>query len=573
MKPLGESARISILKDRFLSSMIWVRTVMEKEKTKQELLVEIEQLKAKVNLLNDQLHAYNLQSEKDIEHRMAVTISQIPLAILNLDRHGYITAANPAFLKTFDVHANDIINRMNINNFPSFQGTLLIDKLHQLIEQNREFDIEVPFQFNSEKDIYFRCKGTTVPSKMTDALSFILIIGDVSKRKMTEYELIKALEKAEESDKLKTAFLTSMSHEIRTPMNHIIGFVDFLRDPQLPSEDREQYSQIVFDSGQVLLRLIDDIIDIAKIEAGQMRINSKNFILDDIILAIYRSFNQLKAKRGKENIAFNLERPEKMGRIIIHSDAIRLQQIVNNLLENAFKFTEKGSVTLGYQIVGNKDLVIFVKDSGPGISKDMHSLIFKRFRQLDYSTTKKHGGTGLGLSIIKGLAELLGADIELISELGAGSTFLVKLPDIVVQVESVTPFVADEVKRKFDWSGKTFLVVEDEQTNYNLLMVMLRPSKARLIWARDGQEAIEIMQRSRQEIDLVLMDIRLPRVNGYEATKAIKIIDKSVPVIAQTAYAMDVEVKLAMEAGCDAYLTKPIDRSVLLTRIAELLEE
>ncbi len=545
---------------------------MENEKTKQELVAEIEQLKAKVNALNDQLHAYNVQSEKDIEHRMAVTISQIPLAILNLDRHGYITAANPAFLKTFDVHANDVINRMNIMNFAPFQGTVLIDKINQLISQNREFDIEAPFQLSREKDTYFRCKGTTVPSKMTDALSFILIIGDVSKRKMTEHELIKALEKAEESDKLKTAFLTSMSHEIRTPMNHIIGFVDFLRDPELPADEREEYSQIVFDSGQVLLRLIDDIIDIAKIESGQMRINSSNFLLDDVMQAIYRSFEQLKAKREKENIEFRLEKPENIRRIIVHSDAIRLQQIVNNLLENAFKFTEKGSITLGYRIVNKKNLVIFVSDTGPGISKDKHELIFKRFRQLDYSTTKKHGGTGLGLSIIKGLTDLLGAELVLDSEPGKGSTFSVTMPEIVVQIESAKPIELKEIEQNFEWSDKTFLVVEDEQTNYNLLRVMLRPSRARLIWARDGQEAINLMKNHQHEIDLVLMDIRLPLVNGYQATKAIKAIDNDMPVIAQTAYAMDVEVKLAIEAGCDAYLTKPIDRTDLLVKIAEFVK-
>lgn len=545
---------------------------MEKEKTKQELVAEIEELKAKVNALNDQLHAYNVRSEKDIEHRMAVTIGQIPLAILNLDRHGYITAANPAFLKTFDVHANDVINRMNIMNFAPFQGTMLMEKIHQLLGQNREFDIEAPFQLSSEKDTYFRCKGTTVPSKMTDALSFILIIGDVSKRKMTEHELIKALEKAEESDKLKTAFLTSMSHEIRTPMNHIIGFVDFLRDPELPAEEREEYSQIVFDSGQVLLRLIDDIIDIAKIESGQMRINSSNFLLDDMMQATYRSFDQLKDKRNKANIAFSLVKPENIRRIIVHSDAIRLQQIVNNLLENAFKFTEKGSITLGYQIVHKKDLVICVKDTGPGIIKDKHELIFKRFRQLDYSTTKKHGGTGLGLSIIKGLTDLLGAEIKLESEPGKGSTFSVTMPDIVVQVESAKPKEVKETERNFEWSDKTFLVVEDEQTNYNLLRIMLRPSRAQLIWAKDGQEAINLMRLHQHKIDLVLMDIRLPLINGYEATRVIKAIDKNMPVIAQTAYAMDVEVKLAIEAGCDAYLTKPIDRTDLLTKIAEIIQ-
>ncbi len=164
---------------------------------------------------------------------MAVTINNIPLAILNLDRYGYITAANPAFLKTFDTNAADIINKLNIKDFKPFQGTELSSKIEVMIDEKVPFDIESPFLLNKDKDIFFRCRGTLIASQGRDAHSFLLIIGDVSKRKMKEHELIKALEKAEESDKLKTAFLTSMSHEIRTPMNHIIGFVDFLRDPDL----------------------------------------------------------------------------------------------------------------------------------------------------------------------------------------------------------------------------------------------------------------------------------------------------------------------------------------------------
>lgn len=543
----------------------------QKDISKQVLLDENKQLKETIARLHLQLQQQSQQSEKDIEHRLAVTISNIPLAILNLDRFGYITAANPAFLKTFDTTAADIINKLNIKDFQPFQGTELSGKIATMIDEKMPFDIESPFPLQKDKDVYFRCRGTLVSSRESETHSFILIIGDVSKRKMKEYELIKALEKAEESDKLKTAFLSSMSHEIRTPMNHIIGFVDFLRDPELSQEEREEYSQIVFDSGQVLLRLIDDIIDIAKIESGQMRLHKTNFMLNDLMNQIFVSYQQLKNRLEKDKIEFVLNKPLAIYSLTVNADAVRLQQIINNLLDNALKFTDKGRVELGYEIEQH-DLIVYVKDTGVGIESSQHDLIFKRFRQLDYSSTKKYGGTGLGLSIIKGLIDLLEGEIRLDSAPGKGSEFRFRIPSAVVHVEQevATPKVLSP--QQYNWSDKTFLIVEDERTNYNLLMIMLRPSKVKLIWVIDGQEAIDYVKQNPESIDLILMDIRLPNVNGYEATMAIKKINKNIPVIAQTAYAMDVEVQRAMQSGCDAYITKPIDRGQLLETIYRFIE-
>ncbi|MDD4373616.1 MAG: ATP-binding protein [Bacteroidales bacterium] len=542
----------------------------DNNKTKQALLAEISSLRLQVSKLQEQLHLQNQQSEKDIEERLAVTINNIPLAILNLDRFGYITAANPAFLKTFDTTAADIINKMNVKNFKPFLGTELSLKISQMIDQKVGFDIEAPFPLNKDKDAYFKCRGTVVSSKMSDALSFILIIGDVSKRKMTEYELIKALEKAEESDKLKTAFLTSMSHEIRTPMNHIIGFVDFLRDPDLPQNEREEYSQIVFDSGQVLLRLIDDIIDIAKIESGQMRLHKTNFVLNEMIHNLYRSYDQLRTKKGKQELNFKLNIPAHISNLTVNTDAVRLQQIFSNLLDNAFKFTDTGTIEMGFEII-DRQLHFFVKDTGVGISKDKHELIFKRFRQLDYSSTKKYGGTGLGLSIIKGLIDLLEGEVILKSEPGTGSEFRFTIPAAIVQIESKPTPDIKELDHTYHWPDKQILIVEDERMNYNLLLVMLRPTRVKVLWAMDGEEAIQLIRDGKEKIDLILMDIRLPRTNGYEATEAIKKLRPDIPVIAQTAYAMDIEIQKAQQAGCDAYITKPIDRHQLLETIFSFL--
>jgi PAS domain S-box-containing protein len=544
---------------------------MENNETRQSLLDEIEKLKHTVEQLSNKLHQLSQNSEKDIEQRLAITINNIPLAIINTDRHGYITAANPAFLKVFDMQASDLIDKQNIKFFEPFQNTELQLKIVELIDDRLPFDIEMPFPTKG-KDTFFRCRGLTISSKMSDGLSFILIIGDVSKRKLTEHELIKALGKAEESDKLKTAFLASMSHEIRTPMNHIIGFTEFLKEPELPINEREEYSQIVYESSHVLLRLIEDIIDIAKIESGQMNINKSVFSVNELVASAFRSFNEFRNKQHKSHIRFLIKTPENTGTLYIKTDAMRLQQILSNILDNAFKFTENGSVEIGFSASEN-NVKFYVKDTGPGIDPDKHELIFKRFRQLDYSSTKKYGGTGLGLSIVKGLLDLLEGEIHLESEPGKGTTFRFTIPGLIVQADRLRINSQAIADKPVNWSAYTFLVVEDERTNYNLLMIMLRPTKANLIWAKDGHEAVELMQAHKDSVDLVLMDIRLPILNGYDATRMIKKINPVVPVIAQTAYAMDVEIGKAMEAGCDDYITKPIDRLLLLDKISLHLPE
>ena len=543
---------------------------MEQDKTSSEYLSEIAHLKDTIRRLEAQIEQMSQSSERDIEHRMALTINNIPLAILNTDRHGYITAANPAFLKIFDKQASELINQQNIKFFEPFQNTELHQKLEQLIDNLIDFDIELAIPF-TKKEAFFRCRGLSIKSRISDAMSFLIIIGDVSKRKLTEHELIKALEKAEESDKLKTAFLASMSHEIRTPMNHIIGFTEFMKDLSLPAYEREEYAGIIYDSGQLLLRLIDDIIDIAKIESGQMHLYISVFNLNEVLYSVFKAFNEMRGRRGKEHINFNIQLPETNGTVFIRSDAVRLQQIFYNLLDNAFKFTEQGQISMGYTIDGHK-IVFFVEDTGPGIPASQQEHIFKRFRQLDYGPTKKYGGTGLGLAIVKGLIELLEGDVQVHSPEGKGTRVSFSLPGLILQ-GSTKPVQNLRIEPKTNWSAYTILIVEDERTNYNLLMIMLRPSQVKIIWADNGRKAIEMMEAHQNEIDLVLMDIRLPLINGYDATRAIKKIRPDVPVIAQTAYAMDVEIQTAMEAGCDGYVTKPIERNLLLDTIAAHLPQ
>lgn len=442
---------------------------MKENKTEQALREEIARQNETISQLQTQLHELSQSSEKELEHRLALTINNIPLAILNTDRHGYITAANPAFVRFFDVQAAEIVDKQNIKFFEPFQDTDLQNKINHLIDNQINFDVELPYP----------------------------------------------------------------------------------------------------DSSQVLLRLIDDIIDIAKIESDQMDLRKSVFLLNDVLQSVFRAFDNLRSRKDKAHIQFIYSVPNENNIIFMKTDAVRLQQIFNNLLNNAFKFTQRGHVSMGYTLKDDS-VVFFVEDSGDGIAEDQVENIFKRFRQIDYSLTKKYGGTGLGLSIVKGLVELLEGKIEVESTLGVGTRFQFEIPGLIQQSgpRSSKPHAKTMTQ---DWSNYTLLVVEDERTNYNLLMIMLRSSKVNLIWAKDGEEAIELMEKHQNEIDLVLMDIRLPLINGYDVTKIIKKMKPSVPVIAQTAYALDVEIQIAIEAGCSAYITKPIERQQLLDTIMDFL--
>ena len=300
-----------------------------------------------------------------------------------------------------------------------------------------------------------------------------------------------------------------------------------------------------------------------------MDLRKSVFLLNDVLQSVFRAFDNLRSRKDKAHIQFIYSVPNENNIIFMKTDAVRLQQIFNNLLNNAFKFTQRGHVSMGYTLKDDA-VVFFVEDSGDGIADDQIENIFKRFRQIDYSLTKKYGGTGLGLSIVKGLVELLEGTIEVKSELGLGTRFQFEIPGLIQQSGLRTKKPSTKTMTQ-NWLKYTLLVVEDERTNYNLLMIMLRSSKVNLIWAKDGEQAIELMEKHQNEIDLVLMDIRLPLINGYDVTKIIKKMKPTVPVIAQTAYALDVEIQIAKDAGCSAYITKPIERQQLLDTIMAFL--
>ncbi len=399
--------------------------------------------------------------------------------------------------------------------------------------------------------------------------TFVHQISVALHRSQLEYELVTAKEKAEESDKLKTAFLANMSHEIRTPMNGILGFAEMLNDDELDQEDRKKYLEIINNNGKMLINLIDDIIDFAKIEAGQIKIVQNDFSLNSLLKQVHSSFLSENLKKEKSKVNLKLHKALNDEECFIKSDPNRLRQILNNLISNAFKFTNQGYIEFGYKVLHKKMLKFFVKDTGIGIPEEKLGEIFSRFIQADNSPTRKYGGSGLGLAISKGIVDLLGGKMWAESKVNEGSAFYFEIPyipaDKVVEVEH-----RNKARTDYIWEGKRFLIAEDDKFSYKFLEGFLKQTKADILHAEDGKKAVELCLKNK-DIDLVLMDIQMPEMNGLEATKEIKKFNRDMPIIAQTANAITEERQKCLNAGCDDFITKPVNIAELYSLIDRLL--
>ena len=382
------------------------------------------------------------------------------------------------------------------------------------------------------------------------------------------HELKLAKEKAEESNNLKTKFLNNISHEIRTPMNGIIGFSSLLDSPDITQENRANHIKIIQSSSHQLLRIIDDILEISILETKQEKLNETEFCLNDMLMENFSIFN-LKSK--EKNIPLYFKKALHDDQTHIISDKTKLNKILSNLLENAFKFTNEGFIEFGYDLE-KPNLILYVKDTGIGITAKNHQNIFERFSQEDKEISREHGGLGLGLSICKENAKLLGGDITLESEKGKGSTFYVTIPYKPAQISNNnTSKNSHNIKKIND--NFTILVAEDEEVNYLYIEVLFEDEiegDFNLIHAKNGKEAVEICT-ANNNIDLVLMDIKMPIMNGHEATEKIKEKFPNLPIIAQTAYSTEPDKQLALKHGCDDFISKPIDKEKLFKKINKYL--
>jgi PAS domain S-box-containing protein len=380
-------------------------------------------------------------------------------------------------------------------------------------------------------------------------------------------EINKAKEKAEESDRLKSAFLANMSHEIRTPMNGIMGFSQLLSQKDLSPDKRNEYLNIIHSRTNHLLNIINDIVDVSKIEAGQLRIYLQDFYLNDMIQELYISYKKELEKSDKKNIELEVEYDLYHDESYLRSDPTRLRQVLDNLLSNALKYTNEGSIQFGYKKKSHDDLLFYVKDTGIGIGEEDKKHIFDRFRQADESSTRKYEGTGLGLTISRNLVNILGGEMWVESAKGEGSAFYFTVPFNNQGNYKVKEEKHDNVqKTKFSWEEKNILVVEDDPASSEFLKEILQPTGASLCFVNSGEEGYEKVEKENH-FDLILMDIRLPGASGIEITRKIRKNNFTIPIIAQTAYAMGDDHKKCMQAGANDYVSKPIGVNDLLTII------
>jgi PAS domain S-box-containing protein len=390
------------------------------------------------------------------------------------------------------------------------------------------------------------------------------IFHDISERKHVEYELTKSKEKAEESDKLKTAFLHNISHEIRTPMNAIIGFSALLGEPDISAEDHKSYLEILVQSSNHLLSIVTDIIEISNIEAGTLKCKMNDINLGSLLESQHIQFKPRAAEKG---IELRLKIPSSDNIANFVTDRTKLVQVIANLLSNALKFTSKGHIEFGYNLRENM-VEFFVSDTGIGIPEDQQLKIFERFYQVDNRESRLYEGTGLGLSLTKAYIEFLGGNIWVKSEVGKGSTFYFTVPykENETKAPSERKSVVPE-NPKFD-KNVTILVAEDNDINFSLITHFLSDPQIKIIRACNGQEAVDFC-KSGEDIHLVLMDLKMHVMNGFNATRIIKDLLPGLPVIAQTAFITDKEK--ALECGCSDIITKPFNREHFYSIIKKYL--
>ena len=378
-------------------------------------------------------------------------------------------------------------------------------------------------------------------------------------------ELEIAKNKAEESDKLKSAFLMNLSHEIRTPMNAVLGFSDLLSNSQLSDKERNEYIKVIQQSGKNLLEIIDDLVEMSKIDSQLIKPNLQPFDLDEFIQQIFLSYEKLYSN---EKVAFKLVKPEQQIKKQIISDKVKLGEVVTNLLNNSYKFTEEGFVILDYEVDEKSNKINFsVKDSGIGIPKAFQENIFKRFSKINAKGISANEGLGLGLAISKAYVDMLGGKINFTSQEGVGSTFFVSIPLNYANENETKKEIVSEIKVSTSLGKEEIiLVAEDDNINFLLIENILKSYNFKIIRAKDGVEAVEFC-KTNQEIDLVLMDIKMPNLDGYEAFTEIRKINPTIPIIAQTSYSFEEELDKIKKLGFNNFISKPIQKQKLLELI------
>ncbi len=502
---------------------------------------------------------------RESEERYKHLVENFPSAVA-LHREREIVFVNDAIKTTLSgTQKKDFIKKNILDLFPDYVRMEIEKGFNDLIKSNTSmplFETRMLTMEGREIDV----EMSSIPLFFDHKPAILTVFKEITLRKKIEQDLVVALKQAEQSDKLKSAFLANMSHEIRTPMNGIIGFSDLLQKKDLSSKDIQKYIHIIKGSADRLLAIINDIIDVSKIEAGVVKLNPEAFVLQDLLLELYQFFEPQVLKKGLDFIFEKTQEP-----VQLNSDRSKIYQILTNLLSNSLKFTTKGKITLSYKLEPETGMVVIsVSDTGPGIPDGQLKTIFERFRKADAFLNEYIEGTGLGLSICKGYADALGGSVWVKSEVDKGTVFYLELPVMDLNESLIDEQSDNSVEQSSRLENVTILIVEDEEQNYLYLKELLLPMGANLFWASDGLKAIQ-MVLNHAEIDIVLMDIKLPVMDGLTAAKKIKMYRNKLPIIAQTAFGLEGDEEKTIAAGLDGYIAKPIMKEELFQKIFKFL--
>lgn len=489
------------------------------------------------------------------------TFDESPVGIAHVDPAGMFTKINHAFCQITG-YTKDELLAMNCRDITHPDDLSAEDVFIEMVLKNEidSFHIEKRYKHKNGQIIWISLHSNVVRDHKAQPLFVIASIADISERKKLQSEILAAKERAEQSDRLKTAFLNNISHEFRTPMNGILGFVDlFLKDDRT-NEQRKHYAEIVSESCNRLLEIVTDTIEIAQVQSNIVTIEESCCSLTAMIQELIELVQSRAHEKGL-TISFTSNRPDE--ELTINTDCRKLFRILKHLVDNAIKFTPSGRIEIVCELKTTQ-VNISVNDTGIGISEEMQKIIFEPFRQVEIDLCRNYGGNGIGLALVKSYAEMLGGTITLHSEVGKGTSAILSLP--LKQTEQASDAGKTPAIKRAGWLGKTILVVDDEPINSEYIEALLAGKGACLLCAQNGQEAVDLC-RSGQTIDLILMDLRMPIMSGYDATARIREILPGTPIIAQTSYALEKDVVRIKEYGFDDYLPKPFSPEELISTI------
>lgn len=498
---------------------------------------------------------------------LSKAIVNSPIGVLITSPEGIVEFCNPEFEKYSGLASEAILG----NSFHYFNPKQF-NKLQEPISVAKNGGVyqgELQLSLNNNYQQWFAVSIAPVFNREGSIAHLIFVFDNTTERKEYEKEIEIAKSRAEESDRLKTAFLSNLSHEIRTPLNAILGFSSLLNNPSISDDDKLEIPALLVNHSNNLLELINDLIDVAAIETNQFTVSKTECRLNGLLLDAFNDITlkskQLKEKKIKTNIKLGIQEES----FTISTDPKRLAQVINHLVSNAIKFTNSGFVEFGYTLKDANNLLFYIIDTGVGLSEEEKSIIFNPFRQADDSRTRSFNGLGLGLAISKHIIDRLGGKIWVNSVKGQGSTFFFTLPYIPIKTKFDPVVLPPKHKEIFNWHNKTILVADDIDSNYMFIQTLLKPTGAKLMWAKNGQEAVDVVKSHK--IDVILMDIVMPEVDGFEATRLIKKFDRNIKVICQTAYPSTDHHVASEECGMDGFLAKPIAPYSILKTIDDFL--